>query len=216
MFSLLLVWLIIFLIIYYLNKEDKNEGEEKFIRSNLSRSKRDYLEKNYDNKISKGDRLFVFKKFNNTCFKCGSKKNLTIDHHMPLSLGYKLDKNNAVVLCRNCNKKKSNLMPEKFYTAEELEELERNYKINTDYKLRKVRKSEMEMAISKLAFLNKGRSYVSFNYLGKKVEGRALGLIEEKKKAYNRKKMIYLEVEDRDGVDLYNFDNITELYIKGE
>ncbi|UUV17762.1 HNH endonuclease [Fusobacteria bacterium ZRK30] len=72
--------------------------------------------------------------FEHRCFNCGSKKNLQIDHHMPLSLGYGLkigDMYNAVLLCKRCNNQKSSLLPTKFYTPSQLKILETVYDIST-------------------------------------------------------------------------------------
>jgi hypothetical protein len=53
---------------------------------------------------------------------------------MPLSLGFGLkidDEYNAVLLCKKCNNKKSNLIPTKFYTNSQLKELVSTYGIKT-------------------------------------------------------------------------------------
>ncbi len=42
------------------------------------------------------------------CVLCGSKDKLCIDHLLPLSLGYGLAPDNAVILCQSCNSSKSN------------------------------------------------------------------------------------------------------------
>ena len=62
-------------------------------------------------------------RFNHQCFNCGASDKLEIDHHMPLSLGYGLTPQNAVLLCGICNNKKSNRLPEEFYTAEQISRL---------------------------------------------------------------------------------------------
>lgn len=66
----------------------------------------------------------VYERFDFKCFNCGSASNLCIDHHRPLSLGYGLTLNNAVLLCRACNASKSNRMPEEFYSQDKLKSLE--------------------------------------------------------------------------------------------
>jgi CRISPR/Cas system Type II protein with McrA/HNH and RuvC-like nuclease domain len=53
------------------------------------------------------------------CFKCKDKKDLTIDHHYPLSQGFGLSISNAVPLCRKCNSKKGIKDPVDFYTEDE-------------------------------------------------------------------------------------------------
>ena len=42
---------------------------------------------------------------------------------MPLSAGYALEENNAVVLCRSCNSSKGIKQPEEFYTTVQLTKL---------------------------------------------------------------------------------------------
>jgi len=65
----------------------------------------------------------TFKLFGNSCFNCGSTSKLCLDHHYPLSKGYKLTKSNAVILCNICNSSKGAKLPEDFYTEEQLNEL---------------------------------------------------------------------------------------------
>lgn len=72
----------------------------------------------------------VFHKFNNHCFNCKSEKDLAIDHHYPLSKGFALTINNAVLLCKSCNSSKSNKLPEAFYSPEQLTDLQLNYGIS--------------------------------------------------------------------------------------
>jgi len=62
----------------------------------------------------------VIDMFNGKCFKCGKNTRLSIDHHMPLSKGFKLSYSNAVVLCSNCNSSKNNKHPKEFYSKDEL------------------------------------------------------------------------------------------------
>lgn len=72
----------------------------------------------------------VISAFCGKCFKCGKDTKLSIDHHMPLSKGFKLTYSNAVLLCSSCNSSKSNKHPKEFYSNIELMELE-NMGINT-------------------------------------------------------------------------------------
>lgn len=73
--------------------------------------------------FSLSDKRKLLIKFNNTCFNCGSKDNLTIDHHLPFSKGGRLTESNSVVLCRSCNSSKNAKHPNKFYSAKQLKEL---------------------------------------------------------------------------------------------
>ena len=65
----------------------------------------------------------IWKKFNMKCFKCSkpleSPKEMDLDHTMPLSMLYPLDKS-ATCLCSSCNSAKSDIFPVDFYNSEEL------------------------------------------------------------------------------------------------
>lgn len=50
----------------------------------------------------------ILAKFGNKCCYCNSTENLEIDHIIPLSKGGKEDEINMQVLCRACNRRKSN------------------------------------------------------------------------------------------------------------
>lgn len=54
----------------------------------------------------------IFERDNHTCQYCGSKKNLTIDHVMPVSRGGENSWKNMVTCCWKCNNKKDNKTPE--------------------------------------------------------------------------------------------------------
>jgi 5-methylcytosine-specific restriction endonuclease McrA len=49
---------------------------------------------------------------NYTCQYCGSERNLSIDHIMPVSRGGKSTWENTVTACQKCNSKKGNKTPE--------------------------------------------------------------------------------------------------------
>ena len=53
-------------------------------------------------------RKSVFSRDANKCCKCGSKKNLEVDHIKPISLGGTNDLENLQILCRKCNRTKGN------------------------------------------------------------------------------------------------------------
>jgi len=78
---------------------------------------------NLNTYLSSEDIKYIRLRFDNQCFKCGDKDDLTIDHHRPLGRGYGLSVNNAVLLCRSCNSSKGIRMPWDFYAPEELEYL---------------------------------------------------------------------------------------------
>lgn len=52
--------------------------------------------------------MVVFNRDSNKCMWCGSTKELTIDHKIPLSKGGEDTYNNCWTLCRKCNQSKSN------------------------------------------------------------------------------------------------------------
>lgn len=66
-------------------------------------------------------RFFAY--FGDACFKCGSPGPLVMDHHVPIILGGHLVPGNLVALCEHCNNRKSDALPESFYTPAELERL---------------------------------------------------------------------------------------------
>lgn len=50
----------------------------------------------------------VFKRDNNRCQRCNSKENLEVDHIVPILKGGDNSLENLQILCKNCNKLKSN------------------------------------------------------------------------------------------------------------
>lgn len=58
------------------------------------------------------NRKRIFKRDNNTCGYCGSKKNLTVDHILPRSRGGKNTWENMITSCNRCNGMKDNRTPE--------------------------------------------------------------------------------------------------------
>lgn len=65
----------------------------------------------------------IYERFGHACFNCGSQDDLAVDHHNPLSAGYPLREDNAVILCRPCNSTKSARSPLVFYGRGRLAEL---------------------------------------------------------------------------------------------
>lgn len=93
------------------------------IRTQQKTRRRRELKLALDLLLTKEDIKLIHKYFNHQCFNCGSKNRLEIDHHYPLSKGYGLTLENAVLLCKSCNASKHDKMPEEFYTPEKLMEL---------------------------------------------------------------------------------------------
>lgn len=56
--------------------------------------------------ISNDIRWDVWERDNFTCKKCGSRRNLTVDHIMPESKGGTLELTNLQTLCKKCNSSK--------------------------------------------------------------------------------------------------------------
>lgn len=71
----------------------------------------------------KKDKIKVLEKFNHSCFNCGSTEKLTIDHHLPFSMGGRLTESNSVVLCLSCNSSKNAKHPNIFYSKKQLNKL---------------------------------------------------------------------------------------------
>ena len=67
---------------------------------------------NYRGSGIRVNRHRVFRRDNNECVYCGSKKVLTIDHVIPRSKGGKNTWDNLVTCCQKCNLKKGNKTPD--------------------------------------------------------------------------------------------------------
>jgi 5-methylcytosine-specific restriction endonuclease McrA len=63
-------------------------------------------------KIPPVSRKEILRRDANQCQYCGNRKQLTIDHVIPLSRGGKHIWNNVVIACSTCNSRKSNKTPE--------------------------------------------------------------------------------------------------------
>ena len=62
-------------------------------------------------KVSNKLRFAIYKRDNYRCKKCGSHRNLEVDHIFPISKGGKSNINNLRTLCHECNSRKSNHLP---------------------------------------------------------------------------------------------------------
>lgn len=179
----LLILLGIIIFSFLLNKP----GERAILIKRDKRHKRNDRNRIKDLDFTKEDRKIIFKKFDNKCFNCGSKKKLTIDHHYPLEKGYGLKNSdgsyNAVLLCSKCNMKKSNKMPENFYTPLQMEILEEVHK------LKKIQKEVYD-----IYNLKDERALIDFEYLGKKYRGNIENILEEEIKLMGVKNKIYIEI----------------------
>ncbi len=57
-------------------------------------------------KVSNKLRFYIFDRDGNRCLKCGSTRNLEIDHIVPIAKGGKTRKDNLQTLCHRCNAEK--------------------------------------------------------------------------------------------------------------
>ena len=184
---ILLVLLGIIFISFLLNKP----GQKAILIKRDKRHKRSDRNRLKDFDFSKEDRKIIFKKFEYKCFNCGSKRKLTIDHHYPLEKGYGLKKTdgtyNAVLLCSKCNMKKSNKMPEFFYSSEQIEILQNVYGIK-----------KLEQESFDIYNLKDEKALIDFEYLGKKYRGNIENILEEEIKLMGVKNKIYIEIAIND------------------
>ena len=79
---------------------------------------------NLDGGYSSDDEQRTRVLFNHRCFKCSISDRLEIDHNLPLSAGFGLTRDNAVLLCRSCNTSKGTRLPHEFYSSKQLQALE--------------------------------------------------------------------------------------------
>jgi len=100
----------------YINDYWKKHPDKHREHSRKRRAIKHGVEEHY----TKEDRKYTMDLFDHQCAVCGSTHDLCIDHHYPLSKGYALSRTNAVVLCTKHNLEKYNIMPEDFYTEEQL------------------------------------------------------------------------------------------------
>lgn len=192
MLSLFILFILIFLVIAYFSKKetsdvlnkDKNSNESEETNSNIdsfickdfitpSLARREELKKLLDSNFTKEDKKYLFKLFENKCYKCGSKNHLEVDHHVPLTIAYPLKENkkyNSVILCKNCNRKKADSLPQEFYTKQELKILENKYNIKShiDIDTDRIKKINKILISEKLLLLRKAienKTSVSFIYI---------------------------------------------------
>ena len=80
-------------------KIDKFGKDMKYLYHDIKPTKRKH--------IPKAIREAVFKRDNYRCVKCGSTRNLEIDHKVPLAKGRSGNKpEDLQVLCKDCNRRK--------------------------------------------------------------------------------------------------------------
>ena len=79
-------------------KIDKFGKDMKYAYHDIKPTKRKH--------IPKAIREAVFKRDNYCCVKCGSTKNLEVDHKVPLANGGTNEMANLQTLCQDCNRRK--------------------------------------------------------------------------------------------------------------
>jgi len=110
---------------YYNNKEHILEAGRALRKKNplrykinatVAKQRRRALERGLGEKITKQEIAVTFQVFEYKCFNCGTTEKLSVDHFNPLSRGYVLSLNNAIILCVTCNTSKLVKSPEDFFT----------------------------------------------------------------------------------------------------
>lgn len=116
--------------LYVNSSGNKKRTKDQFIESSALSRFRSLLPPDLkDNK--KYSNVDVFNKFGHQCFKCDKKIDINnrssyqIDHTLPASLFWHLDKDNCTLLCYDCNQAKTDQWPNTFYCSTKLEELSR-------------------------------------------------------------------------------------------
>jgi 5-methylcytosine-specific restriction endonuclease McrA len=109
-------------------KWEENNPEKLRFKWALRRER----ERNYDSTYTFEESEDTCKLFEYKCANCGMddkehyekfEQLLPIDHFKPLSKGYGLSPTNAILLCRNCNSRKSDKTPADFFSKEKLMEI---------------------------------------------------------------------------------------------
>jgi len=116
------------------HKEEKAKYREEHKEENSNLCKKRYKEKKewYDLRDRKkrakkkgvnehftaADKRYTMALFKERCFNCGSTEQLELDHHYCLDDGNALTRENAVILCGTCNRRKDTLDPKDFYTRD--------------------------------------------------------------------------------------------------
>ena len=132
MYNVVLFWLVIFVVVYIFTKQKGEQNKCDIDREEEMKlkipSRRDELSKILNDGLDVDQSKLELRRFKNRCFNCEATENLELDHHLPLSRGYPLKcediGSNTVVLCKACNRRKGDKLPEDFYSAEKLIKLE--------------------------------------------------------------------------------------------
>ena len=87
--------------------EKERKKERKFARLRKEMLSEHALEDARRERISEDVRIFVWKRDDARCVKCGSQENLEFDHIIPVSKGGSNTARNIQLLCETCNRRKS-------------------------------------------------------------------------------------------------------------
>lgn len=106
--------------------------EQLKLRRKINRRNRKSIIKDLNESYTYADKEYTFNLFDNKCACCGCKNNLHLDHWMSLSKGFILSRTNAVVLCQQCNMRKSNILPQDFFTIDVFNRIQEKLNIGVD------------------------------------------------------------------------------------
>lgn len=99
---------------YWIKKTKKEIKKEEERRESYKYKRKEACLYTNDSKIRKS----IFERDGRICQKCGSTKNLTLDHVSPIRNGVENKLNNLQVLCKSCNSKKGAKTMEEFKKAQ--------------------------------------------------------------------------------------------------
>lgn len=85
---------------------DKIYSKENKDKKNAQWHRRRARIKNSNGNISDNEWIELLRKYDSTCLCCGSKKDICMDHVIPLAKNGEHNINNIQPLCRSCNSKK--------------------------------------------------------------------------------------------------------------
>lgn len=107
---------------YY--EENKNEEFMKETWRKASRNRR-ARQKQVNENYTREDEKYTKQLFGCKCVVCGTTEDLSIDHWLPLSKGHALTRSNAVTMCRQCNRLKSDKLPDVIYDSGFVKKIEK-------------------------------------------------------------------------------------------
>ena len=118
------------------NPDNMNKSRKKWRDNNPDNNpdkiaaysrKRRAMKQNVQENFSIAEWQITLSVFGNKCFNC-SNDEITMDHHEPLSSGCALAVDNCVPLCMPCNSSKNDRPPDQFYSADQLQIIQKLFK----------------------------------------------------------------------------------------